>query len=542
MPLRVPILLLASALGAAAPAGQLTEGGAPLPPPVLFPTASRCLACHNGLVTPTGEDASIGLDWRPTMMANSSRDPYWQAAVSREIADHPAARAAIEDECAKCHMPAARYEAHAGGGRGAIFAHLPVDPLGARADLLAADGVSCGVCHQIEAANLGTEESFVGGFRVAAPAPAAPRPAYGQYDVAAGLAGVMSSSSGLRPQKAEHLGRSELCATCHTLYTHALGPGGEVVGRLPEQVPYLEWRASAYRGVQDCQDCHMETLARPTPIASVLGDPREGFRRHVFRGGNFFVLGMLNRHRAELGVAALPNELDAAARRTSEHLRASAATVAIVPGAVRDGKAEVEVTVENAAGHKLPTAYPSRRAWIHLVAKDATGATVFESGKPRPDGSIEGNDNDLDPRAFEPHHAVIERPEDVQIYEPILAGPDGAVTTGLLTATRYAKDNRILPHGFDKGAAPEDVAVRGRAADDPDFTGGEDRVRYVLAVRGAKLPLTVEAELLYQPISFRWASNHAPYAEPESTRFLGIYRDMAGSSWIRLAGARAEVR
>ena len=52
--------------------------------------------------------------------------PYWQAAVRRETLDHPAAAAAIEDECAKCHMPMAHLTAHVAGGRGEIFAHLPV--------------------------------------------------------------------------------------------------------------------------------------------------------------------------------------------------------------------------------------------------------------------------------------------------------------------------------------------------------------------------------------------------------------------------------
>src|SRR5207245_5034730 len=49
-----------------------------------FQTSDRCVACHNGLTTKSGEDISIGLDWRPSMMANSSRDPYWQASVRRE--------------------------------------------------------------------------------------------------------------------------------------------------------------------------------------------------------------------------------------------------------------------------------------------------------------------------------------------------------------------------------------------------------------------------------------------------------------------------
>ena len=40
-------------------------------------------------------------------------------------------------------------------------------------------------------------------------------------------------------------------------------------------------------------------------------------------------------------------------------------------------------------------------------------------------------------------------------------GP-GRVTTGLLSAEVYLKDNRLLPRGFDKRVAPEDVAVRGQ--------------------------------------------------------------------------------
>ncbi|MGH8639797.1 MAG: hypothetical protein ACREUZ_21935, partial [Burkholderiales bacterium] len=72
---------------------------------VLFKTSDTCMACHNGLTTTGGEDISIGTDWRGSIMANSSRDPYWQAAVRREVIDHPKAAAGIEDECAVCHMP-----------------------------------------------------------------------------------------------------------------------------------------------------------------------------------------------------------------------------------------------------------------------------------------------------------------------------------------------------------------------------------------------------------------------------------------------------
>ena len=62
-----------------------------------FDTSDNCLACHNSLTSPSGEDVSIGRAWRGSIMANSSRDPYWQASVRRETLDHPSHQAAIED-------------------------------------------------------------------------------------------------------------------------------------------------------------------------------------------------------------------------------------------------------------------------------------------------------------------------------------------------------------------------------------------------------------------------------------------------------------
>src|SRR5215470_620375 len=76
-----------------------------------FQTSDRCVACHNGIATPGGEDVSIGLAWRTSIMANSGRDPYWMAGVRRETIDHPPAAKDIQDECTICHMPMMRYEA-----------------------------------------------------------------------------------------------------------------------------------------------------------------------------------------------------------------------------------------------------------------------------------------------------------------------------------------------------------------------------------------------------------------------------------------------
>src|SRR5690242_16818142 len=124
-----------------------------------FQTSDRCVACHNGMKTKSGEDFSIGIDWRSSIMANSSRDPYWQASVRRETIDHPEAEVDIQDECSHCHMPITFYEAHLRSKKGEVFAHLPFDPKD-QGDAQAADGVSCSVCHQISKENLGTRASF----------------------------------------------------------------------------------------------------------------------------------------------------------------------------------------------------------------------------------------------------------------------------------------------------------------------------------------------------------------------------------------------
>ncbi len=501
-----------------------------------FQTSDRCVACHNGMTTPTGQDISIGTAWGTSMMANAGRDPYWMAGVRREMIDHPSASAVIQDECSICHMPMMRYEARLAGGEGETFAHLPPDPR-KLADRLADDGVSCSVCHQITADNLGRRESFVGGFKIDEKAGPNDRLAYGPFEIDKGHTTIMKSSSAFQPAEAKHMRSSDLCATCHTLLTQALDAQGAVIGELPEQVPYQEWLHSDYRETRSCQACHMPEVKEDVPITSVFGEPRSGVSRHTFPGGNFFMQRMLNRFRNDLSVAAEPQELDAAASRTIAHLQSEAAEIFVRNVDARDGHLDVDISVENLAGHKLPTAYPSRRVWLHVAVRDRAGKAVFESGALRPDGSIEGNDNDDDDGRFEPHYTEITRGDQVQIYEAIMVGQDGTPTTGLLTALRYAKDNRLLPRGFVKGSADRDVAVHGGAEGDADFLGGGDRIRYSIAVGDAPGPFRLEVELWYQPIAYRWAMNLKGYEAIETSRFVGYYESMASGSSVVLARA-----
>jgi hypothetical protein len=167
---------------------------------------------------------------------------------------------------------------------------------------------------------------------------------------------------------------------------------------------------------------------------------------------------------------------------------------------------------------------------------------VFESGRIGPNGAIQGNDSDTDAGRFEPHYDVIRRPDEVAIFESIMGDPQGVVTTGLLTADRFLKDNRLLPRGFDKTTAARDIAVIGGAAEDRDFAGGGDTVRYAINLAGAAGPFRIEAELMYQPISYRWAENLRRYESPETDRFTSYYDSMSAASSETIARTTHEAR
>jgi len=474
------------------------------------------------------------------MMANSSRDPYWQGSVRRESIDHPESGAAIEDECSVCHMPIPRYEAKVQGRKGEIFSHLPFDA-SHKQNAKAEDGVTCSVCHQISKEKLGTRESFNGGFVIEAPSSKQEHPEYGPFNVDAGRQRIMhTSTAGFRPTEAAHIRDSALCGTCHTLFTKALGPGGNEVGTFPEQMPYLEWLHSDYPSRSSCQSCHMPEIPGQVPITAVLGVPREGAHRHTFVAANFFMLRMLNLYRNELSVSALPTEMTAASEKTVGFLQSETARVTIPKIELDSGQLRVLVLVQNLSGHKMPTAYPSRRAWLHVVVRDAQDNKVFESGALKADGSINGNDNDADPARYEPHYREITKSDQVQIYEPILKDSEGRVTTGLLSAVGYLKDNRLLPSGFNKESAERDIAVVGDAADDPNFTDAGNLMHYSVGVGDARGPFHVEAELWYQPIGYRWAHNLSAYDALEPQRFVRYYDSMSSATAALVARSEAQ--
>jgi hypothetical protein len=505
--------------------GPMAESGAELPSTQgkLFSASGACAVCHTGLATEAGVDVSTDSYWRSTMMANAARDPYWQAAVRKEILANGKYRDVIEDKCATCHMPMARTTMAAAGTTAHVLDQGLLDAEHAE-HVFAMDGVSCTLCHQIEPSNFGQRASFSGGFSIDRKKPPGERDLFGPFAVDETNSLIMQAASGFRPVQGSHVKRSELCATCHTLYTPTVNEKGEIHGEFPEQVAFLEYLRSEYSKSRSCQECHMPTAAGAVPVANTGGEPRAPFARHSFVGGNAYMLEVIKSFGSELGATASSAQLDATVERTKEQLAQRSAALSIERPRRVGTILTAEVHVSNRAGHKLPTGFPSRRVWLHATVLDAEGRTLFETGTARANGSIVGNSNDDDPTAYEPHHRTIERADQVQIYEAILADSEHRVTTTLLNAASYAKDNRLLPKGFAKRGAPKDIGVYGLASDDGDFESGGDEVGFRVEVGGAAGPLTFTVELLHQPIGYRWAENLRNDEGPEIARFVRYYQ------------------
>jgi hypothetical protein len=448
------------------------------------------------------------------MMANAARDPYFRAKLSAEVENAPHLQQVIEDVCGTCHTPMARTQAKVNDDptllMGSGFFSTSNDLYKA-----GIDGVSCTLCHQIQPTGLGQEDSFAGGYVIDTSTLLPDRVIFSQFSDPEQQ--IMMNASGFKPVEGDHLGSSALCASCHTVITPYIDSEGNVQGTFPEQVAYLEWSHSSYGGGMQCQVCHMPAASGNVTTANMPPglEGKSPFSQHYFVGGNTHMLGILRDNPDDLAVTASSGYFNSSIARVLDQLQKRTGSISISSATRQGSELNITVKVTNQAGHKLPTGFPSRRVWIHVQVLDKDGKVVFESGKPNADGTITGNDADVDIYSYEPHYDVFSSSGQVQIYEAIMHDMQGGVTHKLLEASGYAKDNRILPAGFDKNMADDLIAVWGDALTDSNFTGGSDIVTYNINPSGEGGPYTVKVELLYQSLAYSTITSILDVNTPE---------------------------
>lgn len=282
---------------------------------------NNCLPCH----------AEQFREWSGSMHAYASEDPVFVAMNQRMLRETNGASA---DFCVGCHAPmAVRLGLTKDGSN---LAQLPTS----------AKGVTCYFCHAADSVE-GTHNNPLhladdGVMRGGIHDPVAAMPHRGAH-------------SNLHDREMPE--SSGFCGACHDVVT----PHGAKVERTFE-----EWKASLYAkpGQLSCGKCHME--GRDGPAALVAGAPTRRLHDHSMPA---------------VDIALTPFFGADEQRRMVQDLLDQTLIVKLCVKQTPLG-VTADVTLDNAfAGHAFPSgANQDRRAWVELVATDAAGATIFESG------------------------------------------------------------------------------------------------------------------------------------------------------------------
>ena len=505
---------------------------------VRFLASQECALCHassqraNAMRDAQGNTVAPYDLWSGSMMANSARDPYWRAAVSAEVHQNPLHKQHIEELCTRCHTPMAAPVPDSPPGSVLDFLHAE-----GKANHLGSDGVSCTVCHQISAEGLGSPESFTGGF------------VYNHEGLIYGphadpVTMPMQRHVGYTPTKGDHILSSELCATCHTVITESVAADGAATGHMfHEQAPYLEWRNSIFSietTGKSCQDCHVPQVdANGQRIATMLAHnpggrdfpflrPRQPFGQHLFAGGNVFMLKLLRDQREALDVTASTAAFDRSIAAAQNLLSKQTADLEISRIATDAEGTHIELRIETLSGHKFPTAYPSRRAWLEVIVTDSNGSVHFSSGVVDAQGRLIDQSgavlsSELANGNTQPHYDRINHSSEVQIYETLMNDSDGQLTFSLVRGDTFRKDNRLLPKGWTSdhadGKATKPIGVES----DANFLGGEDHIEYLVTLPPGEYRVT--ASLLFQSLSARYMEELFEHSTAEVIQFRKLYNE-----------------
>ncbi len=531
--------LLAAAIAAFAEGGLVGDVRAGGPPPLpgqelgtqpgqvdpgSFASSDVCRNCH--FSGAPSEAAYLPTDtWAGTMMANSLRDPAFQAALTVAEQDVPG----LGTFCIRCHSPLAYV-------RGSATA----DPSGAAslADPIDVHGVSCEACHRMVEDPAADQEPFlIGNARIFVDATTGKRGPYVSCQTAPDDPACSLSPGHDTIQSPAHASAA-LCGQCHqvTLPGRKLrdARGVETAEDFPIDTTWAEWKSSAFAGdgedARTCQACHM---ARDLdgPVCNVFDAvERSGPPQHAFVGGNHWGIRAVMEADPDRA-AEYPSAFDTALDRTLASL-AAAASVTIVDSDVPDQPGApfaVTVRVENLTGHKLPTGYAeSRRAWV-AVSFASGQEEVFALG------------------GYDDATGTIDAEDDTHVYRARHGRWDGAEATvdgHLALHDVIVEDTRIPPRGFVAGPTTTPVGD----IDYADGNGGWNHFDQV-TLQGA-LPVgmaggdgVLRVTLYYQSMT----REHVEFLEAENRtdergeRLLEIYEATEAAPPIAMASAELAI-
>ena len=541
-------------------------GGLPDTLNSLFTGSGKCAGCHgsdpNFLASIPGQtfpaiampgewDINPTDFWRSSIMANSAKDPFWRAKVSHEVAVNPQHQAELEDKCTSCHAPLGNFGAEHMG-----INHYTMEML--ISDSLALDGVSCVACHQQSADSSGF--SFSGDMKFDSAV------IYGPYGIGEDEPLLydlpMNTYTGYEIMHGAHMVNSNVCADCHTLITNSVGNlTGEIY---VEQATYHEWVNSAFSGEgveipvefesqeASCQSCHMPRIEDPVIISSGYAflEPRTPFGLHTLVGANTAMLEILRDNVEELGLTATAEQFDSTIAYTRTMLLEQSIELEVFENLNNESlELSFSVLVKNKAGHKFPSGYPARRAFIEAIVV-SNDDTLFHSGKMDASGSRILGSDDFGLDVFEPHYDVITDESQVLIYEQVSADINSNPTNVLEQAFLSVKDNRLVPIGFSMNhSAYDTTSLYGAVLEDPNFNtielsgesgSGSDRVTYKMPATpafnsiGWDNPASVTVNVYYQSMPPRWVESMFDWDLQPISTFQSLFEEH-GSAAVLIA-------
>lgn len=501
-----------------------------------FVTSSQCTGCHSALTgaglgptmvltdsnSPTINVSPYG-EWRWTPMGLAGRDPVFYSQLDSELAyleqlKMQDKQQGVIDTCTQCHnaMGKRTFAAEHSKEDYKLAFVYDTDPHseGFRIGGLARDGISCEVCHRMQAPQDGSLDYFLdhqinGVFNVS-PADEL----HGPFKDNEITTYPMLQGVNVKPKYDAYIQSPQMCGTCHTILLPVLD-SPHTDEKSVEQATYPEWLNSDYRDEygsigatpKTCQECHMPTdytnaktgmsvlkikdkmaIVQDQTYAAVehLASPSDvnvryretGFRRHELLGTNGFLLQMFLKPMNEQGnnevlgvrlsdyMSGLNSDLQAASDNVVQQAQNITATVRITKWQVENNKLIAEVTVSNKTGHRFPSGVGFRRVFIDFEAT-LDGKPFFHSGGTNAMGQIVNLAGQVLPTesfqngAYQPHfsqqHAITSS-DQVQIYEELTKDAEGQFTTEFTRRDEEVKDNRLLPSGWQMDG-PQDLKI-----------------------------------------------------------------------------------